>query len=138
MIFATISLFLCYDSFKDKLINMNVELEIALGKVKQSNEKLEKMQENPDEKPTGPQPAEPNLLKPLVTYEQLSQLEEELVLIKERFAQVSEEKLGLKRDLTSLKSQYDVVCNSFYNKFFWYVMPLVGMVLYLLISAMIS
>ncbi|CAG9863539.1 unnamed protein product [Phyllotreta striolata] len=121
---------------KNKLIGVNQELEIALGNLKQSNERLEKFEETSEK--SSASPAEPNLLKCVVTFEQLAQLEEELVLIKERFAQVSEDKLRLKRDLASMQGQYEVVCNRFYNKFFWYVMPLIGMVLYLLISAMVS
>lgn len=74
----------------------------------------------------------------IVSHDQLLCLEEELVLLKERFAQVSEEKLKLVKDLLTLREQYNMVCNRSHNKYFFYVAPLIAMVLYLLVSAMIS
>lgn len=74
----------------------------------------------------------------IVSPDQLLCLEEELVLLKERFAQVSEEKMKLVKDLLTLREQYNVVCNRSHNKYFFYVAPLIAMVLYLLVSAMIS
>ncbi|CAH0564056.1 unnamed protein product [Brassicogethes aeneus] len=74
----------------------------------------------------------------VVSIQQLVNVEEELVLLKERFALTSEEKLKLQHDLLNLTQQYNVVCNRSYNKHFFYVAPLVIMVLYLLVSAMIS
>ncbi|XP_057661099.1 sarcolemmal membrane-associated protein isoform X1 [Diorhabda carinulata] len=115
--------------YRDKMSALNSELETALEKLKQAAETKEKIENVP---------AEPNILKPFVSLEQLAQIEEELVLLKERYAQVSEDKMALRHDLATLKTQYDAICNRFYNKFFWYVAPLVAMVFYLLISAMIS
>uniref|UniRef100_A0A6P7GPS1 Sarcolemmal membrane-associated protein isoform X2 n=1 Tax=Diabrotica virgifera virgifera TaxID=50390 RepID=A0A6P7GPS1_DIAVI len=128
---------------KDRLSALNLELESALENIRVSalhrenestTEKSEKTLEQEKVEPI----AEPSLQKAVVPVDQLAQVEEELVLIKERYAQVSEEKLSLRHDLATLKGQYDAMCNRFYNQFFWYVAPLVVMVLYLLISAMIS
>ncbi|XP_050514029.1 sarcolemmal membrane-associated protein isoform X2 [Diabrotica virgifera virgifera] len=128
---------------KDRLSALNLELESALENMRvtalhreneSTTEKSEKTLEQEKVEPI----AEPNLQKAVVPVDQLAQVEEELVLIKERYAQVSEEKLSLRHDLATLKGQYDAMCNRFYNQFFWYVAPLVVMVLYLLISAMIS
>lgn len=73
-----------------------------------------------------------------VSYEQLVSLEEELVLLKERYSQISDDKLKLQNDLSSLKEQYNRVCNSSYDKMYFYIAPLILMILYLVISAMIS
>ncbi|XP_050297685.1 sarcolemmal membrane-associated protein [Anthonomus grandis grandis] len=74
----------------------------------------------------------------VVSTEQLLNIEEELVLLKEKYAQSCEEKMRLQRDLVKIKIQYEMVCDSMYNKYFWYVAPLVIIVLYLLIREWIS
>ncbi|XP_072396077.1 uncharacterized protein Slmap isoform X1 [Diabrotica undecimpunctata] len=128
---------------RDRLSALNLELESALEKIRvaalhrELESTTEKMKQTHEQEKVETI-AESNLQKAVVPVDQLAQVEEELVLIKERYAQVSEEKLGLRHDLATLKGQYDAMCNRFYNQFFWYVAPLVVMVLYLLISAMIS
>lgn len=72
------------------------------------------------------------------SYEQLVSLEEELVLLKQRYAQINEEKVKLLHDLSKLKEQYHKVCNTSYDKMYFYIAPLILMILYLVISAMIS
>ncbi|CAG9767057.1 unnamed protein product [Ceutorhynchus assimilis] len=73
-----------------------------------------------------------------ISCQKLMELEEELVLLKEKYAQSCEEKVKLQRDVLKLKVQHDLMCNNMYNKCFWYVCPLVIIVLYLLISKWIS
>lgn len=73
-----------------------------------------------------------------VNLEQFTALEEELVFIKEKYAKLSEEKLLMNKELNSVREQYNAVCNRSYNNMFFYVVPLVLMVLYLLISNMFS
>lgn len=117
--------------YKDKMKHLMNELEIAQEQLKQVTDNVKKQ-------------VDKNLLNTsimsnnVVTYDQLVNLEEELVLLKERFAQVGDEKLKLQRDLLIMTEKYNMVCNRSYNKYFFYVAPLVFMVLYLLVSAMIS
>ncbi|GJQ72368.1 hypothetical protein Trydic_g3451 [Trypoxylus dichotomus] len=73
-----------------------------------------------------------------ISEEQISTLEEELIILKERFAQVNEEKLMLSKSLTSLHEQYNSLRNRSHNTMFFYIAPLVLTVLYLLISSMFS
>ncbi|XP_015838366.2 sarcolemmal membrane-associated protein [Tribolium castaneum] len=72
------------------------------------------------------------------SYEQLVSLEEELVLLKERYAQSNDDKLKLQQELAKVREQYNKVCNSSYDKMYFYIAPLILMILYLVISAMIS
>ncbi|CAH1996671.1 unnamed protein product [Acanthoscelides obtectus] len=118
---------ICNESqqYKDKIDLLTKELESAQTKLKEVDENVKEKELDTSKSST-------------VTYEELISVEEELVLIKERFAQITEEKLKLQRDLVSMTEQYRMVCNSSHNKYFFYVAPLVFMVLYLLISAMIS
>nr|CAH7713015.1 unnamed protein product [Callosobruchus chinensis] len=111
--------------YKDKIDLLAKELESAQTKLKELDENVKEKELDTSKSST-------------VSYEELISVEEELVLIKERFAQITEEKLKLQRDLVSMTEQYRMVCNSSHNKYFFYVAPLVFMVLYLLISAMIS
>ncbi|XP_066261927.1 sarcolemmal membrane-associated protein [Euwallacea similis] len=74
----------------------------------------------------------------ILSTEQLTNIEEELVLFKEKYAQICEEKVKLSRDLLKLQVQYDMLSDSMYNKYFWYVGPLVIVILYLLIREWIS
>lgn len=73
-----------------------------------------------------------------LSMEEVAALEEELILVKEKYAQLSEEKTHLNKQLSVLRDQYNVVCNKSYNTMFFYIAPLVLMVLYLLISSMTS
>ncbi|VEN64352.1 unnamed protein product [Callosobruchus maculatus] len=111
--------------YKDKIDLLTKELDSAQTKLKELDENVKEKELDTSKSST-------------VSYEELISVEEELVLIKERFAQITEEKLKLQRDLVSMTEQYRMVCNSSHNKYFFYVAPLVFMVLYLLISAMIS
>lgn len=69
---------------------------------------------------------------------EISALEEELVLVKEKYAQLTEEKACLNKQLNHLQNQYNVVCNKSHNTMFLYIAPLVLMLLYLLISSLAS
>nr|CAI5857294.1 unnamed protein product [Callosobruchus analis] len=111
--------------YKDKIDLLTKELDSAQSKLKELDENMKEKELDTSKSSA-------------VSYEELISVEEELVLIKERFAQITEEKLKLQRDLVSMTEQYRMVCNSSHNKYFFYVAPLVFMVLYLLISAMIS
>lgn len=73
-----------------------------------------------------------------LSMEDITALEEELVLLKEKYAQLTDEKTHLNKKLNHLQNQYNVVCNKSYNIMFFYIAPLVLMVLYLLISSMTS
>ncbi|XP_044252869.1 sarcolemmal membrane-associated protein [Tribolium madens] len=72
------------------------------------------------------------------SYEQLVSLEEEMVLLKERYVQSNDDKLKLQQELAKLREQYNKMCNSSYDKMYFYIAPLILMILYLVISAMIS
>lgn len=110
---------------KDKIEYLGKELEIAQTKLKMASIDSDKQEESQSSNEVVPK-------------DQVLCLEEELVLLKERFAQVSEEKMKLAKDLLVLKDQYKEVCNRTHNKYFFYIAPLIIMVLYLLVSAMIS
>lgn len=141
--------------YKDKIEHLGCELETVQNKLKSgvtidnNDEKElstvdnEKHSTDESEKQTSVANREnQNLLQisnnEIVSHDQLLYLEEELVMLKERFAQVSEEKLKLVKDLLTLREQYNTVCNRSHNKYFFYIAPLIAMVLYLLVSAMIS
>lgn len=109
---------------KDKIEYLGNELEVVQNKFKSTSVDSAK--------------EEFQISNEVVSHDQLLCLEEELVLLKERFAQVSEEKIKLVKDLITLREQYNLVCNRSHNKYFFYVAPLIAMVLYLLVSAMIS
>ncbi|XP_044759229.1 sarcolemmal membrane-associated protein isoform X2 [Coccinella septempunctata] len=74
----------------------------------------------------------------LVSYEELVAVEEELVLLKERFSQANAEKVKLLQDIEGLRKDYNSVKNHSHNMTFLYVAPLVLIVLYLLMSNMFS
>lgn len=112
--------------YRDKIEHLGKELETVQNKSTNVDD-VEK------EKRDAPQTS-----NEILSHDQLLCLEEELVLLKERFAQVSEEKMKLVKDLLTLREQYNMVCNRSHNKYFFYVAPLIAMVLYLLVSAMIS
>lgn len=66
--------------------------------------------------------------------EQIAALEEELVVLKERYAAVNDEKRVLNKNLTVMQDQYNALCNRSHNTMFFYIAPLVLAILYLLIS----
>ncbi|XP_045477813.1 sarcolemmal membrane-associated protein [Harmonia axyridis] len=74
----------------------------------------------------------------VISYEELVAVEEELVLLKERFSQVNSEKVKLLQDIKGLEKEYISVKNHSHNMTFLYVAPLVLIVLYLLMSNMFS
>lgn len=117
--------------YRNKIKHLTNDLEVAQEQLKEITESGKK---HTDENISNTSIISNNV----VTYDQLVNLEEELVLLKERFAQVGEEKLKLQRDLLGMTEKYNMVCNRSHNKYFFYVAPLVFMVLYLLVSAMIS
>lgn len=128
----------CYENqqYQDKINYLSSELDLAQKRLKEVPEKrTESHEERQNNSGSGDSVS---LNQSLVNYDQLVNLEEELVLMKERFAQVSEDKLKLQRDLLTLTAQYNLACNRSHTKYFFYVAPLVFMVLYLLVSAMIS
>lgn len=132
--------------FKDRLELLKSLLENTQKQVDNRQNESVKIKSEPDEKgeleteekAESENEEKSNTSTSLITYDQLVSLEEELVLVKERFVQVSEEKLNLQRDLRSLTDQYNIVCNRSHTRYFFYVAPLVFMVVYLLVSAMIS
>ncbi|KAK9888121.1 hypothetical protein WA026_000393 [Henosepilachna vigintioctopunctata] len=77
-------------------------------------------------------------IQKVVSYEELVSVEEELVILKERFSQVNEDKVKLKRDIDELRKEYNLVRNQSHNTTFFYVAPLVLIVLYLLVSKILS
>ncbi|CAG9812525.1 unnamed protein product [Phaedon cochleariae] len=109
--------------YKDRVQCLGDELESAQEKLKEFSETAkEKREEEEESSPSN-----------LVPYERLMQVEEELVALKDRFARVAEDKLKQQRELTALTEQYRAVCDRSHNKYFFYVAPLVFMVLYLLV-----
>lgn len=123
---------------RDKVLLLSQELEkkegqdsVANSVEKSPESELRHRKQNAQfvegEKPSG-----------LVCVEQVVKLEEELVALKERCAQIGEEKLKLQHDLLKLTEQYNLVCNKSNNKMFVYFAILVLMVIYLLVSAMNS
>lgn len=109
----------------DKIEYLGTELETVQNKLKLTTVD--------GEKPSDSQPS-----NEIVSHDQLLCLEEELVLLKERFAQISEEKMKLVKDLSTLREKYNSACNRTHTKYFLYVAPLIFMVVYLLVSAMLS
>ncbi|KAK5640959.1 hypothetical protein RI129_009506 [Pyrocoelia pectoralis] len=71
-------------------------------------------------------------------HEKVKGLEEELVTLKERFATISEEKLLLSRSLITVQNQCRIANNRSQTTLFFYMAPLVIMVLYLIISQYFS
>lgn len=70
--------------------------------------------------------------------ERLTELEEELVLIKERYAECNLEKIQLNRNLDTLQKRYNEIVNRSHNIVFLYMAPLILLVAYLLLSSMFS
>lgn len=92
-----------------------------------------------EQSPNGECVSESNTTIPLnASLEQLTSIEEELVLFKEKYAEICDEKVKLQRDLLKLRVQYDSMCDNVYNKYFWYVGPLVLVIIYLLLRELIS
>lgn len=73
-----------------------------------------------------------------LSIQEIAALEEELVLVKEKYTQLIEEKANLNKQLNALQNQYNIVCNKSHNIMFFYIAPLILMVLYLFISTMTS
>lgn len=73
-----------------------------------------------------------------ISSDQFVALEEELVILKERYAQLNDEKLCLNKSYDAMREKYNAIVNQSHNTLFFYVAPLVLMVLYLLISSMFS
>ncbi|XP_030745315.1 sarcolemmal membrane-associated protein-like isoform X2 [Sitophilus oryzae] len=69
---------------------------------------------------------------------QLAVLEEEMIALKSKYSQTCEDKMQLQKDLLKMKVEYEMLCDSIYNKYFWYIGPIVLLVLYLLFSTWIS
>lgn len=103
---------------QDEVSILSQNLKEAKNKLKESSENSKKMNG--------------------VNIEQFSALEEELVILKESFARISQEKLELNKTLENVRGQYNSLCNRSYNNMFFYIGPLVLMVLYLLISNIFS
>lgn len=130
---------------KEDLRILEQKLKEIFNENQQYRDKVERLEQDLDVVQTTLQSTQSNSKKyeantstEVVTHDQMLCLEEELVLLKERFAQVSEEKLKLVKDLVSLREQYNLVCNRSHTKYFFYIAPLIIIVLYLLNSLMIS
>lgn len=76
--------------------------------------------------------------KCVLTFEEITDLEEQLVQYKERCAAIIDENTALTMKMNVITDQYNKLCNKSYNQLFFYVAPLVLMVLYLLISSIAS
>lgn len=121
---------------KEEMLDLEQKLKEYCNESQQLRDKLSCTEQNSvSERSSSPVS---NSLINGVNLEQFSALEEELVFIKERYAKLNEEKIVLKSEMHSLQERYSSVCNKSYNQMFFYVVPLVLMVLYLLISNMFS
>lgn len=124
------------------------ENRLLIKKINELVEELEKKKEEiarqqrnstDEQSPNGECVSELNTSIPLnASLEQLTSIEEELVVFKEKYAEICDEKVKLQRDLLKLRVQYDSMCDNVYNKYFWYVGPLVLVILYLLLRELIS
>lgn len=122
---------------KDKLSLLKDELEKAEAKIKSISSLKNEEPFKGDSKTSN---SNHNLIisNNLVTPEQFACLEEELVLIKEKYAQLQNENGSLNKALVTVKEEYNIICNRNHNQMFMYIAPLVLMVLYLLISSVFS
>nr|XP_022910384.1 sarcolemmal membrane-associated protein [Onthophagus taurus] len=112
---------------KDKL---NVVCEELKSKEEMNLEtKLEKKSENNLEKRSNDYSK---------TIEHVLCLEEELVKLKEKFADVNEEKLVLNKEIKELRERYKAECDRSQNTVFFYVAPLVLILIYMLVSSLFS
>lgn len=100
------------------------------GELKSTNENLKKTEEKAEKRDSS--------TNSVHTFEEVTALEEELVYLKERYVVITEEKQMLNKKLNALTDEYKSLCNRSYNQMFFYVAPLVLMVLYLLVSSITS
>lgn len=100
------------------------ELQVLQQKLKDNCNEYQRLQDKFGEK--------------VLSVEEISALEEELVLVKEKYAQLVDEKTNLNQKLNQLQKQYNIACNKSHNVMFFYIAPLVLMILYLLISSITS
>ncbi|ENN77142.1 hypothetical protein D910_09238 [Dendroctonus ponderosae] len=138
-------LVICIDKKKEsETRELNMEKETACTGIPPNEAQV---QENmPEASQTGTLNTVPHLsasinhnsCSSILSNEELTNIEEELVLFKEKYAQSCEDKLKLQKDLLKLRVQYNMMCDSLYNKYFWYIGPLVIIVIYLLIREWIS
>lgn len=67
-----------------------------------------------------------------------TELEEELVVMKEKYAECNLEKLQLNKNLDSLQKEYNALANRSHNIMFLYMAPLILLVAYLLLTSLFS
>lgn len=67
-----------------------------------------------------------------------TELEEELVVMKEKYAECNLEKLQLNKNLDTLQKEYNALANRSHNIMFLYMAPLVLLVAYLLLTSLFS
>lgn len=67
-----------------------------------------------------------------------TELEEELVLMKEKYAECNIEMVKLNKDLEALQKEYNSLLNRSHNVMFLYIAPLILLVAYLLLSSLFS
>ncbi|GLV32945.1 Sarcolemma associated protein [Carabus blaptoides fortunei] len=68
----------------------------------------------------------------------ITELEEELVVMKEKYAECNVEKLQLNKSLESLQKEYNALANRSHNIMFLYMAPLVLLLAYLLLTSLFS
>ncbi|XP_060522007.1 sarcolemmal membrane-associated protein [Cylas formicarius] len=64
--------------------------------------------------------------------------EVDILELKEHYARSRDEKLNLEQELLKMRTEYNLLRDSMYNKCFFYVAPLVVIILYFYVSAWIS
>lgn len=67
-----------------------------------------------------------------------TELEEELVIMKEKYAECNIEMVKLNKDLEALQKEYNSLLNRSHNVMFLYIAPLILLVAYLLLSSLFS
>lgn len=68
----------------------------------------------------------------------IHELEEELVLMKERFAKCNDDNILLNKQYDKLQKEYHDLSNRSYNVMFFYIAPLVFLIAYLLFAVLFS
>lgn len=124
----------------NKSIDRNVDLESEIKKLKEIENKkgVEELEISLKSGMMGDHECNLNDSNISVSYKELVSVEEELVTLKEKYAQVSNDKSELQKQVELMRQEINQMRNQSHNTTFFYVAPLVLIVLYLLISKMFS